>query len=113
MVGREASRHFSYRVIQAVAPIITKPNQDKRMPLFARNDRSERVLPANKENKRQDNYHQNCPQAVYMRQSATGSQSGRSGKSYSDVLKRNIHDRKETTQDYNIPTANYFNPLNC
>jgi hypothetical protein len=48
-----------------------------------------------------------------MRQSATGSQSGRSGKSYSDVLKRNIHDRKETTQDYNIPTANYFNPLNC
>ena len=103
--GEGGSRHFTYRAIQAIKPIISKPNQDQQIPSFWRQTRNTDSYRSNEDN------HQNCPQTNYMRQSASsGHQGRRSGKSYSDVLKSSKH---STGSMYNVPTKNFFTPLNC
>ena len=105
MLGRGASRHYTYRAIQAISPIISKPNPDKKLPCFSRKWSNSGVSRANKD------YHQNCPQARYMRQSASQQPRVRSDRLFSEVLKGSS--QQETNHTYSVPTKNFFNPLNC
>ena len=104
--GKHASRHFTFRAVQAIKSIINcLPNPN---------------LPRQKNERKSDN-HRNCPQAKYQthrtnqrpanyvntqsekansgHQSASSSQ----GVSYSDIV---------TGNKYNVPTANRYAPLN-
>ena len=105
LIGSGASRHFTYRAIQALAPIISKPNQHQKQPSFWRQGRTVVDRAAEKDN------HQDCPQAAYMRQSAGSRLRGRLDSSYSDALKGSS--QQKTNYAYTVPTKNFFNPLNC
>ena len=110
-IGSESSRHFSYRVIQKLSPIITKPNHAQSKPSFTRKSYGDNVLPAKSAKQTSDN-HSNCPQAKHMRQSASSHHSERSGKTYSEVLKGTNGTRRQSDFSYTVPTYNFFNSLN-
>ena len=106
LIGNGASRHFTYRAIQAIKPIISKPNQHQKPSSFWRQTRNTDNYQPDRDN------HLNCPQANYKRQSASGQHGGRrSDKLYSDVFKSS--NKQSTGNKYNVPTKNFFNPLNC
>ena len=104
LIGSGASRQFTYRAILAIRPIITKPNQQQKLSSFRRQKHNSDNHKAGTDN------HLNCPQATYMRQSAGRQHRGRSGKLYSDVLKSS--NQQSAGKKYNVPTKNFFNPLN-
>ena len=106
LAGGGSSRHFTYRAIQKMKPIISKPNTDKEVPS------SFRAQNANDDNKKDD--HTNCQQQTYwdyMSQSASRSQRRRTDKPYSEVLKG--PSRTQGNSTFTLPTRNFFNPLNC
>ena len=107
LVGDAASRQFTYRAVQKIAEIITKPFQPKSQRTFrkvagaggrASFPAKSARLPKNVG----DAGHTDCPQARYQRQSAT--------RSYSDDVKTPTYNVKTPT--YNIPTKNYYESLN-
>ena len=104
LIGQGASRHFTYRAVQAISPIISKPNPDRKLSSFSR------VRQTNYRQSDKDN-HQNCPQTRHMRQSANGGQWKRSDRLFSEVLKGSS--QQKSKQMYTVPTSNFFNPLNC
>ena len=98
LIGSHSARHFTYRSVKAISSFITKPYcyQQRRnsRPTYA------------SENRRGQDYHVDCPQARYKRQSVSGVHGGKnSGMSYSDAVK-NAESR------FSVPTQNYWNPLN-
>ena len=104
LVGSGASRHFTYRAVQAILPILSKPNQDQKSSSFSRGKRNIGYRQPDKEN------HINCPQAKFKRQSANGGQGGRSDRLFSDVVKG--PSKQKVKNSYTVPTSNFFNPLN-
>lgn len=107
LAGQAAVRHFTYRAVQTLLPIINPSSQPSKQRNFrVKNHASYREkLPA--ETWEQDYQHTNCKQAQYQRQSARGSHGVRtSNRRYSDVLKN-----KDTR--YSVPTKNFYDPLNC
>ena len=106
LAGQAAVRHFSYRAVQTLLPIINPASQSsKHRNSRAKNRATYRVqqLPA----ETWDYQHTNCEQAQYQRQSASSSHGERtSNRKYSDILKHK--DNK-----YSVPTKNYYDPLNC
>ena len=99
LLGEGASRHLTYRAVQKISKIITKPPSD-------RASHSSDYVAATESESLQDN-HFNCPQARYQRaQAAKSNHGGRvSGRSYADVVGSRQH-------KYNVPTKNFFAPLN-
>ena len=84
--------------------MLTKPNPGKKSSSFWRQN--------NASNRRDD--HQNDQQSNKQRntgQSATTGHGKRSDKKYSDVLKESS--QQNMNSFYTVPTANFFNPLNC
>ena len=110
LAGRAAVRHFTYRAVQTLLPIINPATQTSKN--VTRNFRGknraayrQQQLPA--ETWEQDYQHTNCEQAQYQRQSASGSHGVRtSNRKYSDVV-------KNKDNRYSVPTKNFYNPLNC
>ena len=96
--GSGASRQFTYRVIQALKPVIAKPNINPKTPYIWRQNRS------TKTNNSAGDYHLSCPQAVYMSKSSTGRLSEKTGLKGSS--------QQKTKYSYSVPTENFFNPLN-
>ena len=96
LIGPAAVRHFTYRAVQTVSSVIYRQPADFRATISAG-----RVS----DNYAQDNYHTDCEQARYQRQSVSGSRGGQKSRSYSDVV-RNNHAK------YAVPTKNFFTPLN-
>ena len=110
LAGRAAVRHFTYRAVQTLLPIINPATQTSKNVTrnFRGNNRAayrQQQLPA--ETWEQDYQHTNCEQAQYQRQSASGSHGVRtSNRKYSDVV-------KNKDNRYSVPTKNFYNPLNC
>ena len=104
LIGSGASRHFTYRTINAIKPFISKPNINQKKPYFWRQKQT-----TGNTNAQQS--HLDCPQAVYMRQSSGGRLTARSGILYSDILKGSSQQKTDCT--YSVQTKNFFNPLNC
>ena len=94
LVGEGGKRHFTYRAIQAVNRIITKPFHKK---------------PDHRQLHRYDD-HTNCEQARYQRRQTDRSrQSLSTRRLYADVVRKNT---EYTEYKYSVPTKNYYNPLN-
>ena len=106
LAGSGASRQFSYQTIKALKPFFAKPNIVPAKPVFSRRKQN-----GNTQFGAEDN-HQNCAQAVYMRQSSGSRLRGRTGqgKLYSEVLKGSSQEKKDFA--YSVPTKNFFNTLN-
>ena len=65
--GKEATGHFSYRAVQAIYPVLYKPNDYQKW----RQTKDRTQVPAGDfRSDRRYNYHDSCPQAAFMRQSA-------------------------------------------
>ena len=96
LIGQAAVRHFTYRAVQTVSSVIYRQPADFRATISAG-----RVS----DNYAQDNYHTDCEQALYQRQSVSGSHGGQRQKTYSDAVQN-----KDTK--YSVPTENYWSPLN-
>ena len=110
LVGPAAVRHFTYRAVQKLASIITKPSQPS-FPAAHKYDHAKFRAGKNDRNSPKTRGHQDghtdCEQARYQHQSASGSHGvKRSSRTYSDVV-RNEDNR------YNVPTNNTYAPLNC
>ena len=121
LIGNSAMRHFTYRAVQAISPIVTQPSKFGRRKFAAHNGESYigrakcglQDAPNHAGNigrakfGLKDNYHTNCEQAKYQRQSSSyrGSEQS-SRKTYAEAA-------QNTESRYNVPTKNYFNPLNC
>lgn len=118
--GSESSRHFTYRVIQSIGPILSKPNAQK-LPRFSHHGRTNHVLPARRKNynyqpgpvdqsKSED--HENCPQSNYQRKRTNQKQrninQSEQTKTYSSAVKSGGH----YDYDYSVPTSNLYNHLN-
>jgi hypothetical protein len=100
--GPAASRHFTYRAVQAVKTVMPVSGHSSRhsiqsadRPISDRDNRSEG------ENSR--NYHANCPQAQFQQRVYGES---KSVSSYAEAVKG------KQGYVYSVPTANRFNPLN-
>ena len=112
LLGKAASRHFTYRAVQIMLPIVNPslvPVQQ--FPSLRRNFRAKTHMPENEQLsadwKTQDDGHTNCEQAQYQRQSDRGSHGvRRSRRRNSDVL-------KNVDQRFSVPTKNFYEPLNC
>ena len=120
-LGGGSKRQFTYRAVQAITPIITKPTTFSQRKFAAQNPASYnggaksclRDAPNRAGNSGraktglQDNYHTNCEQAQFQRQSASGRRGEQSSRqTYAEVV-------QNTECRYSVPTKNYFNPLNC
>ena len=113
LVGNAASRHFTYRAVQVMLPIVNpsfkpmKQFSSLRQNFRAKIRTSENVqLPA--ERVKQDNSHTNCEQAQYQRQSGRSSHGVKSSNrrtSYADTVKG------KQGNVYN--TSNIWEHLNC
>ena len=97
LIGRAAARHFTYRAVQSILPIISE-NLRTSYP-------KTKYTKHGVENYDQDNYHANCPQTQYQRQSVSVGHGGQRQKTYSDAVQN-----KDTK--YSVPTENYWSPLN-
>ena len=104
LFGNGASRQFTYQVIQALKPIIAKPNINQKRPRHQNQGTKTKTATDN---------HLNCPQTVYkqtnMHKSQTGRLRGKTG-SYAEVLKGSS--QQKTKYAYSVPTKNFFHPLN-
>ena len=106
LIGKSAMRHFTYRAVQAIAPIVTQPTKVDRRKFAAPNlaGKSGRRKPGlqnvanhganigRAKSGLQDNYHTNCEQAQYKRQSARGrggEQSYKKNETYAEKVKAN------------------------
>ena len=94
LIGRAAARHFTYRAVQSILPIISENSRFN-------NPQTKHSV----ENYDLDNYHANCPQTQYQRHSVKDSHGGQRQKTYSDAVKS-----KDTR--HSVPTENYWSPLN-
>ena len=127
LTGDAAGRHFTYRAIQAIYPIISQPFQYTHRPTFSSVNSPTRIsnnkvqrMPAERHD--QDNYHRDCPQTRYQTQSTSGRRGGnKSSRSYSDVLTNRDHRYKDGNRAgcgkkkpelkqsrYEVPTHNRF-----
>ena len=116
--GSESSRHFTYRVIQSISPIITKPNHAQKLPRFSRHGRNNQALPARRNNKPVSGDHSksvdhyNCPQSNYQRkrtnQKPRNINQSEQSKTYASAVKSGGH----YDYDYAVPTSNLYNHLN-
>ena len=115
LVGEGAKRQFTYRAIQAVNKIITKPLHKK--PVYRQAARDEdhtncpqaRYQTIYRQSVRHED-HTNCEQARYQRrQAARARPSVSTGRLYADVVRQNT---EHTEYKYSVPTKNYYNPLN-
>ena len=61
--GSASSRHFTYRIIQKLSPLLSKPNPVQPRSKFSRKTDDNNVLPARAGNWRETENHSNCPQA--------------------------------------------------
>ena len=128
LVGEGASRHFTYRAVQQISRIITKPLQSATLsaPSQARRSRNlsekwrqdhnncEQTRYQRSQARRNHNLseklrqdHTDCEQARYKRsQVARDSQRiSQQVRTYADVVANNDY-------NYSVPTQNYYTPLN-
>ena len=106
--GKGASRHFTYRAVQAIQDIIS-PHHRKPSQIPRPHRQS-----AAKHNLGEDD-HSDCPQARYQRnlcedEHSNCPQARYQGRSYSDVVSG--YTRPSYGYTYSVTTANRFNPLN-
>ena len=111
--GKFASRHFSYRAVQAILPVIKYPNCERNCPqqLYQRgNSTNQRTVFA-------DNVSTN-KEPVFAGQPwqfpsiSRNKNKGRQNRDYTDVVKRG-EINKQAGAELNVHTSNYWNPLNC
>ena len=99
--GPGASRHFTYRAVQAIKPVLESVHKNVlpglAKPLFPRS-RKPHSMPASNNTVNKDN-HSDCEQAQYMKQKL------QQRKTYAQATK------SETV--YSVPTSNYYGSLNC
>ena len=108
LVGEGGKRHFTYRAIQAVNRIITKPSH--KIPDHKQSPRYDDHTNCEQARYQRYNDHTNCEQARYQRRQADRSrQSLSTRRSYADVVRNNT---EYTEYKYSVPTKNYYNPLN-
>ena len=109
LVGNAAVRHFTYRAVQAILPIVTKPYSSHQSPKtkFRAHNNGRAPLASTG----QDNYHTNCEQARYQRQLTSSS----GGEQNSEQTTRTEGTGFQNYEEYgySVPTTNFFNPLNC
>ena len=98
--GPAASRHFTYRAVQALKPVLctTGPTSHHRRQRNSNLDRK----PQNKIGAKKKKNHMDCPQAIYQRNS--GKPSDRT--SYAQTVKGNYG------YAYSVPTSNLYDHLN-
>ena len=102
--GKDASRHFSYRVVQSLKQIFQNPRQAKMRSSQYSSVRSESESFV----RASDSYgHTSCPQAQYQRIQRS-KRAHRSGHyvSYASVVKSNT--RGDQIFSFSIPTRNRF-----
>ena len=122
LIGDGASRHLTYRAIQILMSIITKPCQSTQRFAPTRGNyraknRAEKDDNFTAGNRGRKDSHTNCEQAQYQRQSATSSGGvRRSRKSYAEVTKKNMVHSQDWKNDkdirFSVPTSNRFSTLN-
>ena len=99
--GQSASRHFTYRAIQAIRPITSSESR----PANQSGTRGRNIESGGREN-----FHRDCPQSRYMRKNKVESHQGnRKFASYAESVKQRTSD---VGYAYSVPTQNRFNPLN-
>ena len=101
LVGEGASRHLTYRAVQQISKIITKPHQSETLPAPRHAHRNRNLS----EKLRQD--HTNCEQARYQRSQLARDSHGvsRQARTYADVV-------RSSNYRYSVPTQNFYAPLN-
>ena len=120
LIGDGASRHLTYRAVQALLSIITKPFQSSRQfaPTGGNYNAKSRAGKDDRftgGNRGREDPHANCEQARYQRQSATSSGGvRRSSKSYAEVTKNSVHSqdwKNDKDIRFSVPTSNRFTTL--
>ena len=112
MLASEASRHFTYRAVQVLRPILPKMKLLRQQPPFSRKNHDGCL--ANKgTNSRHLRSNHIYQQRQNFSQSASSPGSERSKNLYSEVLKetKNMRNKKNMNM-FSVPTSNRFNPLN-
>ena len=111
MIGEGATRHFTYRAVQAFRSITSHNLQNGGHFQSSQGNFRAKIRPnygsPTADRKHQDDLHINCEQALYQRQSSKRSHCVRKSKrTYADAA------RNKASQ-YNVPTRNFYTPLNC
>ena len=108
--GKGAKRHFTYRAVQAIKPVISFPRCEQDCP----QQKNQRGISTN-----QRRVLEQRPSANQMPVSEDGpwqlpSASGRKtqNRDYADIV-RNGNSKKQAGASPGVPTHNYWNPLNC
>ena len=100
--GDFASRHFTYRAIKAIKPVISN-YADSAPTGPGRNNFCPNTT-------REPNFHDNCPQTQYQRNQLPSSHTqGQIRRTYSEVTSSN---KRSNDVRYAVPTSNYYIPLN-
>ena len=104
LIGEGAKRHFTYRAVQKISKIITKPlrkNSAQNKEFIAATGARRFARVSNKDD------HTNCPQAQYRRMHVENIKNTNNipSRTYADVV-GNRH------YNYSIPTNNFYSPLN-
>ena len=97
LVGGGALRHFTYRAVQAVYPIITKPSH----PTGNTTGGSKR---AKNGARKSDNLTEDQTKRAHSRYQPQSGQGRQGERMYSDVVNNST---------YSVPTKNFYAPLNC
>ena len=122
--GEYAQRHYTYRAIMAIKPVIRINRKENLSPPSLPKMHSRRPAPVSRDKSR--NFHDSCPQARYQsRQSATNHSRGHSHNNqseqpstYSDAVKfgksqSSVSNRRQGHYyEYAVPTSKFFNQLN-
>ena len=111
--GTGAVRHFSYRAAQAIKPVLKNiyPNifQSSCTPVHHVHVQSHRTAVDSKRYRREVNNddHSNCEQAQYQTRKLQQT------KSYAEAVKGDFQSKTiQRNKYYNIPTSNFYAPLN-
>ena len=97
LVGGGALRHFTYRAVQAVYPIITKPSHP-------RGNATEGSNRAKNGAKRSHNHTEDQNKRARNRDQPQSGRGRQGERLYSDVV---------GNSRYSVPTENFYAPLNC
>ena len=108
LVGGGASRHFTYRAVQALKQIVPNKSKVQSPPLPINHGGRIRDVSAAKSRGLFD--HTRCPQAEYQREIQRGNRA-RHYVSYASVVRNNGQIRGEQLYSSSIPTKNRFDVL--
>ena len=111
--GKFASRHFSYRAIQAILPVIKYPNCERDCPQQI----YQRSIWTNQRPVFDDKVSTNKEPAFTGQQWQSSRVSrnknqGKQNRDYADIVRRG-NKNQQAGAELNVPTSNYWAPLNC